>query len=243
MGHQYGETRMAGTPLSIMFSAGPYTPDADLLFKPWHRLMDEAERARPDVLLLVSASSSLALAQAELALTSLFFSTARSLPLCLASRTRSARSRSAASRHLQAAHLGAPDAHGASSATNHHHSGAVYARRCECACCVATADAGQEGHGAGHSQGEWWAAICKLSRAEADTLHSPSTQRVKCLPNPCLFNVNEVVFGVTTGDVLRDLGKEETCVDVRAPYETLTAKHKDTDNLGRLCRHVLGQRR
>lgn len=65
-----------------------------------------------------------------------------------------------------------------------------------------------------------------------------------------MFSVNEVVFGVTTGDVLRDIGKEETCVDVRLPYAVLEAMKSGKggegtreDPLARSCRHVLGQRR
>ena len=66
-----------------------------------------------------------------------------------------------------------------------------------------------------------------------------------------MFSVNEIVIGVTTGDVLRDLGKEETCIEVRKPYAAAEAAGgaaaaatvQKEDPLARACRHVLSQRR
>lgn len=54
---------------------------------------------------------------------------------------------------------------------------------------------------------------------------------VKCLPNPAVFSINEIVFGITNNEVLFNVGQEECS---RAPART--------DRLGRLTRHILEQR-
>lgn len=38
---------------TMFITCGPYTPDSDLLFKPWQNLMSIAAKEKPDVILLV----------------------------------------------------------------------------------------------------------------------------------------------------------------------------------------------
>ena len=69
-------------------------------------------------------------------------------------------------------------------------------------------------------------------------------KRVKCLPNPCLFSINEVVFGATTADVLRDVRAEEVVVDVgQDPSVTVKPASETSDAIARSVRVLLGQRR
>ncbi|PKI85147.1 DNA-directed DNA polymerase alpha subunit pol12 [Malassezia vespertilionis] len=74
-------------------------------------------------------------------------------------------------------------------------------------------------------------------------------KRVRCLPNPSVFYINELAIGVTTADVLGDLRREELMQKVgavhtstdgqqRAPESSADAR----DPMMRLARHALGQR-
>lgn len=69
---------------------------------------------------------------------------------------------------------------------------------------------------------------------------------MRCLPNPCVFYVNELAIGVSTADVLGDLRREETVQRVqpapRADGQPATPQAKNADPMVRLARHVLGQR-
>jgi DNA polymerase alpha subunit B len=69
--------------------------------------------------------------------------------------------------------------------------------------------------------------------ADLGVLHIPQTTgpnpRVHCLSNPCMFSVNEVVFGVTSNDVLLQLSAEE--ISMGAP----------SHRLARLASHMLNQ--
>lgn len=65
-------------------------------------------------------------------------------------------------------------------------------------------------------------------------------KRVKCLPNPCMFSVNEVIFGTSTADVLRDLRAEELVIDVQA--EADKAGRTARDPMARSVRQLLHQR-
>lgn len=69
-------------------------------------------------------------------------------------------------------------------------------------------------------------------------------KRVRCLPNPCVFYINELAIGVSTADVLGDLRREELVQRVQAgdatPHATPSADARDP--MIRLARHVLGQR-
>jgi len=68
-------------------------------------------------------------------------------------------------------------------------------------------------------------------------------KRVRCLPNPSVFYVNELAIGVTTVDVLGDLRREELVQRVQPMNASGTPGPKMTDPMMRLSRHILGQRR
>ncbi|KAK0540530.1 DNA-directed DNA polymerase alpha subunit pol12 [Tilletia horrida] len=70
-------------------------------------------------------------------------------------------------------------------------------------------------------------------------------KRVKRLPNPALFTINEVTIAVSTADVLRDLKAEELVQRVSDPAggnKVDGAVAAPKDQVARLIRHVLGQR-
>lgn len=74
------------------------------------------------------------------------------------------------------------------------------------------------------------------------------TQRVRCLPNPSVFYVNELAIGVSTADVLGDLRREELVQRVQPGAKAASSEDTGTnsadarDPMMRLARHVLGQR-
>jgi hypothetical protein len=43
----------ADSSFSMCIASGPYTPDADLHYKPWHRFLDIIKSQKPTVVLLV----------------------------------------------------------------------------------------------------------------------------------------------------------------------------------------------
>lgn len=55
--------------------------------------------------------------------------------------------------------------------------------------------------------------------------------RIRCLSNPCTFKINEVVFGVTSNDVLFHVSTEET-----------NANLEPGSRLRRIAQHMLQQR-
>jgi len=68
-------------------------------------------------------------------------------------------------------------------------------------------------------------------------------KRVRCLPNPSVFYVNELAIGVSTADVLSDLRREELVQRVQPSGEARgTPGAKAADLMSRLSRHVLSQR-
>lgn len=75
------------------------------------------------------------------------------------------------------------------------------------------------------------------------------TKKSKLLPNPCLFSVNEVVVGVSTADVLRDLRSEELVVRLKKAagagmsQASQQQPQQSEDVIARAVRHVLSQRR
>jgi len=73
-------------------------------------------------------------------------------------------------------------------------------------------------------------------------------KKIKCLPNPCIFSINEVVVATSTADVLRDMKKEEIVKMVKIGGTSTVGAAKDgkremVDQMDRFCRQVLGQRR
>ena len=60
--------------------------------------------------------------------------------------------------------------------------------------------------------------------------------RIICLPNPCVFAINECCIGIQSDDVLLELSKEEIS---RVPNNSLERR----DRMSRLVRHFLTQRR
>ncbi|WFD19422.1 DNA-directed DNA polymerase alpha subunit pol12 [Malassezia caprae] len=67
-------------------------------------------------------------------------------------------------------------------------------------------------------------------------------KRVRCLPNPSVFYVNELAIGVATVDVLGDLRREELVQRVQPTNASGTPGPKVADPMLRLSRHILGQR-
>lgn len=55
-----------------------------------------------------------------------------------------------------------------------------------------------------------------------------SYEKVQFAPDPCLFQIGEYVFGLTSVDVLKDLSCEE-----------ISAGCSGSDRITRLCRHIL----
>ena len=66
-------------------------------------------------------------------------------------------------------------------------------------------------------------------------------KRVRCLPNPSVFYINELAIGVSTADVLGDLRREELVQRVQADDKAPSSADA-RDPMMRLARHVLGQR-
>lgn len=69
-------------------------------------------------------------------------------------------------------------------------------------------------------------------------------KRVRCLPNPSVFYINELAIGVSTADVLGDLRREELVQRVQPGADSKAgASSSDArDPMMRLARHVLAQR-
>jgi DNA polymerase alpha subunit B len=75
-------------------------------------------------------------------------------------------------------------------------------------------------------------------------------QRVRLLPNPSTFYINEIMFSLCSVDVLFHLRKEEYFrraeeaeVDVAMEVRKGGAGAAAKDSMAELCRHVLGQKR
>jgi DNA polymerase alpha subunit B len=51
--NQYSESKLNGAPISLFTASGPYTVDSDLGYAPFQALIDEVNKSRPDVLILV----------------------------------------------------------------------------------------------------------------------------------------------------------------------------------------------
>ena len=65
-------------------------------------------------------------------------------------------------------------------------------------------------------------------------------QRIKCLPNPCAFSINEVVISLSSVDTLFHLRKEE--LFTRAEEAEPSGEPESKDSMANLVRHVLSQR-
>jgi DNA polymerase alpha subunit B len=55
-----------------------------------------------------------------------------------------------------------------------------------------------------------------LYRLDQLAKDSEGRRRVHCMPNPCTFQINEVVFGVTSTDVIFHMNAEETSANLPA---------------------------
>lgn len=192
--HQYSPGRLDGDVLQIHVASGPFTSDSDLHFAPWHRLMDQVERQKPDVLLLLGPFLSAQHA-------SLMDPNLAELPQDIFQR------------HI-------------SQRLNH---------LCE--------------------QTSRTTAILLPSTRDIVSAHAAWPQpmfdkaslgihkRVKCLPNPCLFSINEVVLGATTADVMRDLRGQELVIDVDTDAQVKGREgESDRDGMARTIRHLFHQR-
>lgn len=192
--NQYSPSRLDGDALQIQVASGPFTNDNDLEFKPWHQLMDQVERQKPDVILLLGPFLSVHHP-------SLLDPNLSELPQEIFQRH--------ISRRLN--------------------------RLCELT--------------------NRTTAILLPSTKDIVSPHAAWPQpmfdksslgihkRVKCLPNPCLFSINEVVLGATTADVLRDVKGQELLVDVGIDPQVKDRRgEKDRDGMARTIRHLFHQK-
>ncbi|PWZ02335.1 DNA polymerase alpha, subunit B [Testicularia cyperi] len=80
-----------------------------------------------------------------------------------------------------------------------------------------------------------------------------SKQRIRCLPNPSTFYINEIVVGASTGDSLFDLKLEEFVTRIEAAAtpvpvpscnatDSVAIAHKNKETYTRWSRHILSQR-
>ncbi|KIK69549.1 hypothetical protein GYMLUDRAFT_212131 [Collybiopsis luxurians FD-317 M1] len=81
-------------------------------------------------------------------------------------------------------------------------------------------------------------------QSELHKLVIKSDPRIRLVPNPCLFSINDITFGATSVDVLFHLRKEEVVkrgqeVDSVIP---LSSEDNGADALANACRHLLQQR-
>lgn len=72
------------------------------------------------------------------------------------------------------------------------------------------------------------------------------SQRIRLLPNPCRFTLNDLSFAVSSVDVLFHLKKEEFFKQAEE-VDSVSPSGNDTsgssDSMSNLCRHILQQRR
>lgn len=195
MTNQYGESRLAGTPLRVMMAGGPFTPSSNMNYGPWHAFMTHVERARPDMLVLlgpfVSAKHpSIATGKLD------------TLPTDLFKYHISRRIARLVERSPSTVVILVP------STEDIIHTHCAYPQPF-------------------------------LDKSDS-ALGLP--KRVRCLPNPSVFYVNELAIGVSTADTLGDLRREELVQRVQ-PGSSGTPQSKGVnDPIVRLVRHVLGQR-
>ncbi|WVQ97259.1 hypothetical protein IAU59_004370 [Kwoniella sp. CBS 9459] len=78
------------------------------------------------------------------------------------------------------------------------------------------------------------------SMLDKDVLGLP--KRVKLLPNPCTFSINEVLVAVSTVDVLFHLRREEVYQRAQEAEPDPSQPTEVKDAMANLIRHVLGQR-
>lgn len=69
------------------------------------------------------------------------------------------------------------------------------------------------------------------------------SQKVRWLPNPCSIFINDMVFSVSTVDVLFHLRKEEYFRKAEEAEPESSVASGSKDPMAELVRHVLGQKR
>ncbi|KAF8544814.1 DNA polymerase alpha subunit B N-terminal-domain-containing protein [Trichophaea hybrida] len=72
---------------------------------------------------------------------------------------------------------------------------------------------------------------CSFPQEQLKRKHLGLPSNVKCLPNPIMFSINELVFAITTNDILFHMQREE-----------ITRKPTTTNPPARLSSHLLTQR-
>ncbi|UZJ52402.1 hypothetical protein CBS101457_001722 [Exobasidium rhododendri] len=194
MDYQHSPSRLNGEALQIQVASGPFTNDGDLDFIPWHRLMDQVERQKPDVILLMGPFLSVHHA-------SLLDPNLNELPQDIFRRHISRRLNRLCELKNQTTAILLPS----------------------------TKD------------------IVSPHAAWPQPMFDKATlgihKRVKCLPNPCLFSINEVVLGATTADILRDLKSQELILNVAIDSQVKNLEgEKDRDGMARTIRHLFHQR-
>lgn len=192
--YQFSSQHLEGDSLQLQIASGPYTNDDNLDFAPWHRLMDQVEQQKPDVILLLGP----------------FLSVHHS--------------------SLMDPHLGELP----QDIFQKHIS-----RRLNHLCELTSKTT----------------AILLPSTKDIVSPHAAWPQpmfdkaslglhkRVKCLPNPCLFSINEVVLGATTADVLKDIRGQEFVINCGIDDQVTNRDGQmDRDGISRTIRNLFHQR-
>ena len=191
---QFAPSALEGDSLQIQVASGPFTSDDNLDFVPWHQLMNQVEKQKPDVILLLGPFLS---AQHS----SLMNPNLSELPQDIFQRHISQRLNKLCEMTSRTTAILLPS----------------------------TKD------------------IVSLHAAWPQPMFDKATlgihKRVKCLPNPCLFSINEVVLGATTADVLRDLRGQEMVMEVGSDTGCSDySGEKDKDGMSRTVRQLFHQR-
>lgn len=80
----------------------------------------------------------------------------------------------------------------------------------------------------------------RVSR-DVEGIDGSDVQKIKCLPNPCTFSVNEILISLTSVDTLFHLRREELFHRAEEAEPT-PGQQPTSDAMANLVRHVLGQR-
>ncbi|PWN52255.1 DNA polymerase alpha, subunit B [Violaceomyces palustris] len=216
LSNQFNPSKLDGKPINLLTASGPFTEDSNLDFTPWHRLMDEIERGGLPSTSLDSSSTSETLASGRRGMPDVVLLLGPFLP---ASHPELAMSDLFPSeifrKHISARLQGLLERSPATTVI-----------------LIPSTNDIVSAHVAFPQP---------YLEKNDEALGLP--KRVRCLPNPCLFYINEVVIAASTADVLKDLRSEELIMRIENP--PANAGNQATaskDAMSRLCRHVLGQR-
>ncbi|SPO25571.1 related to DNA polymerase alpha 70 kDa subunit [Ustilago trichophora] len=218
--HGYAAHKLNGSALNVVVASGPFGGDQDLEFEQWHRLMDELEAGG-----LPTSSSSVAEGGGRrgvpdtLILTGPFISSSH--PLLPFSNELPG--------ELFARHFSSR----LTTLTTKYPSTMVVL--------IPSTDDILNIHTAYPQP--------SFSKEDSSGIMALPKARVRCLPNPSVFYINELVVGVTTADSLGDIKSEEMVLRIEASpstscpssvKESIAYKNKETNT--RYTRCILSQR-